>query len=744
MNVMAFCDEILSALGYAPDPGKVTPNRLTRFATSDRRGDKAGWCMLFSDGEGGAFGCWRQGISGTWQARTPQTAEEKAAFTSRVKLAREEAASTEAANGAACRKRSDGIWASAMNADSDHPYLREKVIKAYGLRQYKSALIVPVGDVTGTLHGLQFIGPDGAKRFKVGTAVTGNYHVIGSPSGRILIAEGYATCATLHEITGHAVACAFHAGNLRPVAEALRAKYQDAELVFCADDDYLTNGNPGLTKATAAARAVGGLLATPVFSVARGEKDTDFNDLARLEGPEAVRGCIVSVAKPKKENPGLVFLDTVRPEPVKWLWPGYIPSGKITIIDGDPGLGKSTIALGLIARVTTGRAMPDDTPCPHQGGAVLMALEDGLADTLRPRLEAVGADLSKVASLQNVPDNEGKPRFPTLEDIDGIRQACVSAKARILLIDPLMAHWHGKTDSHRDQDVRRALTPLAKLAEELDLAVIVIRHLAKGDGRKAIYKGGGSIGIIGQARSAYLVARDPADESLRVFACVKNNLTVEPPALSFRLEKAVISSGDGDIETSTIEWVGTSTHSADALLAVPSDPEEKTAFEEAKDFLRDILVSGPVVYKDIEKQARQAGIADRTLKRAKKLLGVISQKKEFASGWEWSLPQNGQECQNTLTSSSLASFDNFGILRQISNTSNASNGQESPKDAKDANLLCTSESPKWVKAINELASKKRVMMSEVARQCHEAFGHCNLNKFTEEEQATVLQWLNGL
>ncbi len=347
---------------------------------------------------------------------------------------------------------------------------------------------------------------------------------------------------------------------------------------------------------------------------------------------------------PKEEIPGLIFLNTVRPEPVKWLWREYFALGKIGILDGDPGEGKSTIALDIIARVTTGRPMPDGTACP-QGGAVLIALEDGLADTLRPRLEALGADLSKVASLQTVPDKDGNPRFPTIEDIDEIRRACLRAKARVLLVDPLMAHLDGKTNSYRDQDIRRALTPLAKLAEELEMAVIVIRHFTKGEGVKAVHKGGGSIGITGQARTAYLVAKDPEDENLRIFACVKNNLAAKPPALSYRLREAVIDFEGRDITTSRIEWAGTSTHTAEALISIPTDPEEKTALDEAKDFLKQTLGLGPVVFHDIQKQARQAGIADATLRRAKKVLGVFSQKLEFEGGWKWVLP--AEDAQRT-------------------------------------------------------------------------------------------------
>lgn len=147
--------------------------------------------------------------------------------------------------------------------------------------------------------------PDGTKRFKSGTAVTGCYHAIGKPNGKILIAEGYATGTTLHEITGHAVACAFSAGNLKPVAMALREKYPDTVLVICADDDHFTEGNPGLTKTTEAARAVDGLLAIPRFPATRKDDDTDFNDLARLAEPEAVAACIEAATVPADEIPSV-------------------------------------------------------------------------------------------------------------------------------------------------------------------------------------------------------------------------------------------------------------------------------------------------------------------------------------------------------------------------------------------------------------------------------------------------------
>jgi len=294
--MIEFIEAIRNTTGGAPSLAEITPGKLVRFATSDKRGDDNGWCKLFDDGEGGVFGCWRQGISEVWQAQQPRTPGEQTAFLERVRRAQEEAKRLDEERRAECRKRSAELWEGGRDVDAKHPYLVAKQVKPYGVRQLKESLLVPVRDAGGTLHGLQFIGPDGSKKFKSGTAVAGCYHAIGKPNGKILIAEGYATGATLHEITGHAVACAFNAGNLKPVAEALRAKLPEVEIILCADDDHATDGNPGLTRAIEAARAVNGLLAVPAFPDTRGPKDTDFNDMARQTTPEAVKACIVGAA----------------------------------------------------------------------------------------------------------------------------------------------------------------------------------------------------------------------------------------------------------------------------------------------------------------------------------------------------------------------------------------------------------------------------------------------------------------
>ena len=179
-------------------------------------------------------------------------------------------------------------------------------------------------DTAGTLHSLQTITPDGDKRFMTGGRVKGCYYSIGKPVGVLIVCEGYATGASINECTGDAVAVAFNAGNLEPVAAALRAKYPSLKIIIAADDDHLTDGNPGTNKATAAAQAVGGLLAVPLFPVARPDKATDFNDLHLLAGADAVKTCIDNAIKTiaaRADNEGATgHIDT-------WPEPTPLPNG---------------------------------------------------------------------------------------------------------------------------------------------------------------------------------------------------------------------------------------------------------------------------------------------------------------------------------------------------------------------------------------------------------------------------------
>jgi hypothetical protein len=199
-----------------------------------------------------------------------------------------------------------------------------------------------------------------------------------------------------------------------------------------------------------------------------------------------------------------------------------------------------------------------------------------------------------------------------------------------------MAFMAAEVNSHRDQDVRRALAPLARLAERTGVAVVVIRHLNKGQGGNALYRGGGSIGIVGAARSGLLIAKDPEDESQRVLASIKSNLAAPAPSLVFSLS----GTERGAVR---VDWKGESNLSAEALLSAPADHEERSALSEAQEFLREVLADGPEPAAEVRREADSAGISMRTLDRARQSLGVIPKRrgeagKRGGGTWYWSLP----------------------------------------------------------------------------------------------------------
>lgn len=334
----------------------------------------------------------------------------------------------------------------------------------------------------------------------------------------------------------------------------------------------------------------------------------------------------------------------VAPEPVEWLWKPRIPLRKLTILEGHPGVGKSTITHEIAAAVSTGRALPGDDDAEGLAGQVLiLTAEDGVADTVRPRLEAAGADLQNVHVVRAVCYEGSTARDPELPgDIEALTGPIMEyAGTRLVIVDPLSAFLAGKTDTYKDHDIRRALAPLARVADDFHIAILVVRHLTKATSGPAILAGGGSIGIIGAARSSLLAAVDPEDEKRRVLAVVKANLAAKPPSLSYAIAPATIYRNEDEaIETSRIRWLGESAHSADALIQASRDHEARGELEEAIDWLKAQLADGPKEKKPLVRQALAAGIATRTLERAKEKLSVVHKRKGFGEAMtvEWSIP----------------------------------------------------------------------------------------------------------
>ena len=295
-----FRDEIRAA-GLIP-PDVIEPGKFQKFPGEGKRnGNTAGWCKLFSDGMGGIYGDYSTGLSLDWQVNreAPYNPAEREAFKRQIAEAKKQAEAERKAKQAEVATTAAAIWKAATPATDDHPYLSGKGIKENGARLHKDVLVIPmrIGDM---LHSLQFIGPDGDKKFLSGGLVTGCYFSIGNmkDAAALAICEGFATGASIHEATGYPVAVAFNAGNLLLVAQAMRDKFPDLPLILCADDDVATAGNPGVTKATEAARSVGGLVAIPDFGTDRPEGANDFNDMAAQHGKVAVARAVASASAP--------------------------------------------------------------------------------------------------------------------------------------------------------------------------------------------------------------------------------------------------------------------------------------------------------------------------------------------------------------------------------------------------------------------------------------------------------------
>jgi putative DNA primase/helicase len=293
-----FSDAMREA-GLAP-PDRIEPGALHRFPGQGKsRGNRAGWCKLFPDGTGGVFGDWSAGLYEVWQAQRqrPQSAAGRAQFRALVEAARREREAEEKARRKEARDKAVTLWNKArIQVDAAHPYLINKTVRAYGIRQLGDALVIPLRDTTGQMHGLQFVAADGSKIFGTGTAKAGHYHAIGEAPDEVLaICEGYATAASIHAATDWLVAVAFDAGNLKPVAMALRDKYPSALFLICADNDRNTVDNIGLTKGREVARQVGGILLAPSFH--ESSTGTDWNDHAKEYGLEATGRVLLGVLR---------------------------------------------------------------------------------------------------------------------------------------------------------------------------------------------------------------------------------------------------------------------------------------------------------------------------------------------------------------------------------------------------------------------------------------------------------------
>lgn len=316
----------------------------------------------------------------------------------------------------------------------------------------------------------------------------------------------------------------------------------------------------------------------------------------------------------------LIYYDSIDQKDVSWLFYPYIPYGKITIVQGDPGEGKTTLMLQIAAMLTTGRSIPDGGGTIEPRNVIFQGAEDGNADTIKPRLIRAGADCSRIAFISTDYSDDlsiGDVRF---------RKAIEECNAGLLIIDPIQAFIRRKADEQTANSMRAAFSNLAMTAEETGCAVVMIGHLNKGSG-KGIYRGLGSIDVAAAARSILMVGRDKDDPTIRVMAPVKSSLAPEGSSYAFRID-------DGGFH-----WIGKHDASAEELLSGGGLSDRK--LERAKACLMMVLQSGDVISNDIFDQLKGIGIGKRTVETAKQELGILSYKE--GKNWYWHLPDPGRE-----------------------------------------------------------------------------------------------------
>ncbi len=460
-------------------------------------------------------------------------------------------------------------------------------------------------------------------------------------SNPVYIAEGASDTAALLTLGFDAVGVpmAGHCGML--LAHLMKNRH----VVLVADAD--TAGRRGASKI--AARLVEQCESVRIIEPPGGAKDVREavvagSDRAAFESLAAVAPLFEpdnsdKPVRPQTGTPVLVRLADVTPEPVRWLWQNRIPRGRLSLLVGRPGEGKSFATADWAARVTTGHAWPDGSPC-EQGSVLLVSAEDDPADTIRPRLDAHGADVSRVHFLRGVhcigPGGKPCEAMFTLADLPALEAALAAMDVPgLCVIDPIGSFLGSSADAHRDNEVRGVLAPLGLLAQKTGVAIVLVAHQRKSAASHADDTVLGSRAFTGIARSVLHLMRDPDDDERRLLLPGKSNLARPADGLAFRI--------DGD--PPRLVWEeGTVAATADAVLAAHAGGGSGTssALDEAKEWLRDTLIDGPVPAVEVKNQAEADGIALRTLQRAKQVLNVVATKEGYAAKgrWVWVMPHS--------------------------------------------------------------------------------------------------------
>lgn len=351
-------------------------------------------------------------------------------------------------------------------------------------------------------------------------------------------------------------------------------------------------------------------------------------------------------------------LSTVTPARVDFLWKPFLPVGRPVAIEGDPGVGKSALVMKIAAHLTSGTAFPtmlDGAPPQREfppQHVCLLTSEDDPADTLVPRLVVNGGDPARVHLISGWAQPNGDKGTVTMQDLDLLQQALETYRPVLLVFDPLQSFFGRGIDMNHANDTRPVLDAVALLCKRYRCTPLYVRHIGKASREKALHAGLGSIDIAANMRSVLFLGKDPDNDERRILAQSKSNNARLGPSLAYVITTVehTIYTDAGDvvvIEAPRLDWDGRSHLSAEDLNAPPLSEdadEDRSALDQAQEFLQDVLSAGPVLYEDLVKAMKKAGIAFRTLRRAKLLIGVKSRRRPVDGMatkqqlWEWFLP----------------------------------------------------------------------------------------------------------
>lgn len=471
---------------------------IVRVATDeDTRGKKSGWYIYHPDGiAGGIYGDWRRGETREWWSRNSSEVSPVERMQMQMKrdasMRARDAEYERAANNAA------EILASTPPASDDHPYLVTKNVKAHGdIRVSDGKLLIPARNAAGDLTTIQTIDAAGGKLFYKGARVRGSWFTIPSSggNGNVYVTEGYATGATVHEATGCEVIVAFDAGNMIAIARDIRARYP-GPLIFAADNDRFNKENRGVKSASTAAQSVGATYIYPQF--VNESSGTDFNDLAIAEGIEVVRAQIAPVASPFPFS----RVDTLEIREIDWLIEGYLERESMNLFFGEPGCGKSFIAISMACCIATGT--PWFGRKVNKGPVIYIAGEghNGLARRFKAwdkanNVSLVNAPLFKSHRAAQL--TEAEWALKVYESIEALRLPSIAA----VFVDTLARNFGG--DENSTQDMNRYIEHLDVLMKKYRCAVNSIHHSGKASPGQAR----GSTALRGAVDSEYSVEIDP-------------------------------------------------------------------------------------------------------------------------------------------------------------------------------------------------------------------------------------------